>query len=483
MKVVAPDDSESQPANAAGAARAAKGATPPGPRGSLLLGSLRRVQREPLELLREGFREHGDVVRYRFATTRALLLAHPDHIRHVLHDNHRNYDKHNVDYAMLRRLLGNGLLTSDGAFWHRQRRLMAPMFHRQRVAGFCNLMVDSTLEMLERWDALAQSGEPFDVAAEMARLTLAIVAKALFSADVSGDAEAIGAALTEVNRQLGEFSLLDMFKMIPTPRKRRFRAAVSALDQVVGKIIDQRRHTAHRNQDLLSMLLEAVDEETDKGMTPRQVRDEVLTLLLAGHETTANALAWTWYLLAQNQEAEERLHREIASVIGERAPNALDLPQLTYTRMVIEESMRLYPPAWAISRNAIGEDEIGGYRVARKTNIIICSFVTHRHPAFWEEPERFDPERFSPERSEGRPNFAYLPFGGGPRICIGNGFAMTEAQLVVATMAQRYRLRLAPGHPVELHPLITLRPRHGMRMTLHPAGDGAMSETLDRAAP
>jgi cytochrome P450 len=479
---VAPDEAESQPADAPGAARAPKGAKPPGPRGSLLLGSLRRVQREPLELLREGFREHGDVVRYRFATTRALLLAHPDHIRHVLHDNHRNYDKHNVDYAMLRRLLGNGLLTSDGAFWHRQRRLMASIFHRQRVAGFCNLMVDSTLEMLERWEKLAQRGAPFDVAAEMARLTLAIVAKALFSADLSEDAEAIGAAMTEVNRQLGEFSLLDMFRMIPTARKRRFRAAVSALDQVVDKIIDQRRHTAHRNQDLLSMLLDAVDEETNKGMTPRQVRDEVLTLLLAGHETTANALAWTWYLLAQNPEAEEKLHHEIASVIGERAPNALDLPKLAYTRMVIEESMRLYPPAWAISRNAIGEDEIGGYRVRRKTNIIICSFVTHRHPAFWDDPERFDPERFSPERSEGRPNFAYLPFGGGPRICIGNGFAMTEAQLVVATMAQRYRLRLVRGHPVELHPLVTLRPRHGMRMTLHPIDDASMSETPDRAA-
>jgi cytochrome P450 len=405
VNTTAPDHSLDESADVAGAARLAKGAIPPGPRGRLLLGSLRRVQREPLELLREGFQDYGDVVRFRFATTRALLLAHPDHIRHVLHDNHRNYDKHNVDYAMLRRLLSNGLLTSDGAFWHRQRRLMAPMFHRQRVAGFCNLMVDSTLEMLARWEKLEQRATPFDVAAEMARLTLAIVARALFSADVSDDTEAIGAALTEVNRQLGEFSLLDMFRMIPTPRKRRFRAAVSALDQVVGKIVEQRRNTAYRNEDLLSMLLDAVDEETNKAMTPRQVRDEVLTLLLAGHETTANALAWTWYLLAQNPKAEDRLHHEIASVIGERAPNVLDLPELRYTRMVIEESMRLYPPAWVISRNAIGEDEIGGYRVARKTNIIICSFVTHRHPAFWDEPERFDPERFSPARSGGAAKF------------------------------------------------------------------------------
>jgi cytochrome P450 len=447
-----------------------------------VLGSLREVQRDPLGLLRDGFRDHGDVVRLRFGTTRALLLAHPEHIGRVLHDNHRNYDKHNVDYAVLRRLLGNGLLTSDGEFWRRQRRLMAPMFHRHRVAGFCNLMVNSTLEMLERWDAMARSGESFDVAAEMTRLTLPIVAKALFSADVSDDAEAIGAALTEVNRQLGEFSLLDMFWMIPTPRKRRFRAAVQTLDEVVGKIIDARGRATYRNEDLLSMLLEAVDEETSKGMTPRQVRDEVLTLLLAGHETTANALAWTWYLLARNLAAENKLHDEIASTLGERAPGAPDLPQLRYTRMVIEESMRLYPPAWAISRNAIGEDEIGGYPVRPRTNIIICSFVTHRHPSFWEEPERFDPERFSSERSQRRPDFAYLPFGGGPRVCIGNAFATTEAQLVVATIAQRYRLRLVPGHPVELHPLITLRPRHGIRMTLYPAADSAAAERRGRAA-
>jgi cytochrome P450 len=482
VKVTAPDESQSEPVSAAGVAGTTKGATPPGPRGHFLLGSLREVQHEPLKLLYDGFREHGDVVRFRFGATRAFFLAHPDHIRHVLHDNHRNYDKHNIDYAMLRRLLGNGLLTSDGAFWHRQRRLMAPMFHRQRVAGFCGLMVDSTLEMLERWEALAQSGEPFDAAVEMARLTLTIVAKALFSADVSEDAETIGAALTEVNRQLGEFHLLDMLWMIPTPRKRRFRDAVRALDRVVDKIIDQRRRTTHRNEDLLSMLLDAVDEETSQTMTPRQVRDEVLTLLLAGHETTANALVWTWYLLSQNPEAADKLHHEVTSVLGERAPSGLELPRLPYTRMVVEESMRLYPPAWAVSRNAVGDDEIGGYRVPRKTNIIISSFITHRHPAFWEEPERFDPERFSPARSEGRPNFAYLPFGGGPRICIGNGFAMTETQLVVATVAQRYRLRLVPGHPVELHPLITLRPRNGMRMTLHPANDGSATESPARAA-
>ena len=442
---------------------------PPGPRGGLLFGSLRRVQHEPLKLLLDGFREYGDVVHFRFAATHAFLLAHPDHIRHVLHDNHRNYDKQNIDYAMLRRLLGNGLLTSDGEFWKSQRRLIAPIFHRQRVAGFCNLMVNSTLEMLDRWEALAIGGEPFDVASEMTRLTLRIVAKALFSTEITGAEETIGAALTEVNRQLGEFSLLDLLWMVPTPRKWRFNAAVRALDAVVSRIIEERRRAHFRPDDLLTMLLDATDEDTHERMSPGQVRDEVLTLLLAGHETTANALAWTWYLLARNPGAENRLREEIADVLGDRPANALDLPALRYTRMVIEESMRLFPPAWAISRNTIAEDEIGGYRIAPRTNILISSFITHRHPAFWEDPERFDPERFRAANSESRPHFAYLPFGGGPRICIGSGFAMAEAQLVLATIVQRYRLRLVPGRSVELHPLITLRPRSGVWMTLHPA--------------
>lgn len=459
-----------------------KAAVPPGPRGGLLLGSLRRVQREPLNLLLDGFREYGDVVHFRFAATHAFLLAHPDHIRHVLHDNHRNYDKQNIDYAMLRRLLGNGLLTSDGEFWKSQRRLIAPIFHRQRVAGFCNLMVNSTQEMLDRWEVLALSGEPFDITSEMTRLTLRIVAKALFSTDVSDAEETIGAALTEVNRQLGEFSLLDLLWMVPTPRKHRFRAAVRALDAVVNRIIEERRRAHYRADDLLTMLLDATDEDTHERMSPSQVRDEVMTLLLAGHETTANALAWTCYLLSQNPGAEDRLRGEVEGVLGDRGANALDLPALRYTRMVVEESMRLFPPAWAISRNTIAEDEIAGYRIPPGTNILISSFITHRHTAFWDNPERFDPERFLPGRSESRPHFAYLPFGGGPRICIGNGFAMAEAQLVLATIVQRYRLRLVPNRPVELHPLITLRPRRGIWMTLHPARGAERADLRGRAA-
>jgi len=329
---------------------------------------------------------------------------------------------------------------------------------------------------------LALSGEPFDITSEMTRLTLRIVAKALFSTDVSDAEETIGAALTEVNRQLGEFSLLDLFWMVPTPRKHRFRAAVRALDAVVNRIIEERRRAHYRADDLLTMLLDATDEDTHERMSPSQVRDEVMTLLLAGHETTANALAWTCYLLSQNPGAEGRLRGEVEGVLGDRGANALDLPALRYTRMVVEESMRLFPPAWAISRNTIAEDEIAGYQIPPGTNILISSYITHRHPAFWDNPERFDPERFLPGRSESRPHFAYLPFGGGPRICIGNGFAMAEAQLVLATIVQRYRLRLVPNRPVELHPLITLRPRRGIWMTLHPARGAERADLRGRAA-
>jgi cytochrome P450 len=457
--------------NSARPERAPSGVTParpPGPRGRLVFGSLREMQHEPLGFLLEGFRRWGDVVGYRVVTTRAYLVAHPTHIQHVLHDNHRNYDKNNADYAILRRLLGNGLLTSEGPLWRRQRKLMAPMFHRQRVAAFGALMVDATLAMLDRWSSMAEHGEPFDVAAEMTRLTLAIVAKALFTADVSDDAEEISEALTLLNRQMADFSLLDLIP-IPTPRKRRFHAAGDTLRKVVGRIVTERKRSFHRSEDLLSMLLEAQDADTGERMSEQQVHDEVLTLLLAGHETTANALAWTWYLLSQHPSVEAKLHDELARVLGGNTPAVADLPNLSYTRMVIEESMRLYPPAWMISRNAIADDEVGGYRIPRGTTVMLCSFITHRHPGFWDEPERFDPERFSAERSQGRPNYAYFPFGGGPRVCIGNSFAMTEAQLVLATVAQRYSLKLVPGHPVETHPLITLRPRYGIRMTAHPA--------------
>jgi cytochrome P450 len=439
---------------------------PPGPPG--ILGGFQML-REPFPYLLRTWAEYGDVVGYRLLTMRMYLVVHPDGVSRVLHENHRNYSKANLDYAMLKQLLGEGLLTSEGPHWLRQRRLMQPVFQRQKIAAFGPIMTAGALEMLEGWSAYAMDGRPFDVAAEMTRLTLRIVARALFSVDISATADTISTAMTVANEHFGRFSLLTAFiPFLPTPENLRFRAAVRTLDRVVRDMIGQRRREGIDKGDLLSMLLAARDEQSGEAMDDTQVRDEVMTLMLAGHETTANALAWTWYLLACNPDAEARLHTELREVLGERPPSIEDLPRLAYTRMVIEESMRLYPPAWGISRTPLEDDEIGGYLIRKGSIVMLSQYLTHRHPAMWKDPERFDPLRFSPDRTEDPPRFAYFPFGGGPRLCIGNIFALAEAQLVLAAVAQRYRLRLVPGHPVELQPLVTLRPRYGIRVTLEP---------------
>jgi cytochrome P450 len=441
--------------------------TAPGPRGGIL-GSL-DLMRKPIPFLMKTFAQYGDVVHYRVLNSHVYLIAHPDGVQHVLQGNHRNYDKSSFDYQLLKRQLGEGLLTSDGPLWLRQRRLIQPVFHRNRVAALGDMMTDITLEMLEQWDAPAREGRPFDVAAEMMRLTLRIVGRALLSLEMGAQADTVARSVTTLNEAFGEFNLIDVFApFIPTARSRRLKAAVGTLDAIVYGIIAERRRTDVDQGDLLSMLLAARDEETGEGMSDQQLRDEVLTLILAGHETTANALAWTFYLLSQNPEAECKLGAEVREVLSGRAPTSADLANLNYTRMVIDESMRIYPPAWAVSRAATEDDEIGGFRIPKGAVVTPSQFVTHRHPGFWEEPERFDPERFTPERSERRPRFAYFPFGGGPRLCIGNTFALTEAGLVLAAVAQRYRLRLMPGHPIEMQPLVTLRPRYGVRVILEP---------------
>lgn len=442
----------------------------PGPRLNLLgIGAL-PLMRNPLGAVIADFDRYGDVVEYRLFNLRAYLLAHPDHVSHVLHENHTNYTKANVDYERLKELLGEGLLTSEGPQWLRQRRLIQPLFHRQQIAQWSSMMTASALQMLERWGQFAAERRTFDVSTQMMALTLRIVGETLLSMDISGEAGEIARALTDAQDHFGNFRLSTLLPFLPTAENRRFRAAVRTLDGIVRKIVDDRRHGTARPNDLLTKLLDARDPETGTALDGTQIRDELITLILAGHETTANALSWTWYLLGKNPGAETRLHAELRSVLGGRTPAMADLANLPYTAMVLNESMRLYPPAWTISRGVIEDDEIGGYRIPRGTVVMLSQYVTHRHPGFWETPERFDPERFSPERSENRPRFAYFPFGGGPRLCIGNYFALTEAQLILATIAQRYRLRLVPDHPVELDALITLRPRHGIRVTLEPIG-------------
>ena len=365
--------------------------------------------------------------------------------------------------------LGNGLLLSEGDFWRRQRRLAQPAFHRQRLVSFATTMVDSTQAMLTRWEGF-EPGAPFDVAQEMMRLTMGIVSRTLLGMDVSEDARdarnvsgALTRLLEESNRRL--LSVIRLEKL-PLPRNLRFKKDIALLDSVVFKIIAQRRKSGEDTGDLLSMFMHARDEETGEGMDDRQLRDEVMTMFLAGHETTANLLSWTWMLLSQHPAVQDKLRAELAEVLGGKAPTFEDLPRLTYTRMVLEEVLRLYPPAWILARQAREADEIGGFTIPKDSLIVLCSYVVHRLPRLWPNPEGFDPERFAPGREEGRHKYAYFPFSGGPRSCIGNAFAMMEAQLVLATVAQRFRLDLLPGHPVKADPSITLRPKDGVRVTI-----------------
>lgn len=442
---------------------------PPGPRGRPIVGNLIEAQRDALAFYLSLVRQYGYICRFNsLYPYYGYFVGSPQGAEHILRTHQHNYPKGPFGIALMKLLAGEGLLASEGDLWLRQRRLIQPAFHRSRLASFATTMSELAEETAEQWQPAAAGGAVLNIAAEMMRLTLRIVGCTLFSIDVQHEADAISPALTvaleHTNfRSTHPFAIPEKY---PTPRNRRYRAAVRTLDQVVQDIVDQRRRTGERPDDLLDMLLQARDEATGTGMSDHQLRDEVRTLLLAGHETTANALAWTWYLLARHPRVEDALHSELRDVLGGRTPTLDDLPRLPYTRMVIDEAMRLYPPAWALIRQSVNDDEIDGYRIDGNTVIGLSPYVTHRHPEYWPDPERFDPERFTPERVAERPKFAYFPFGGGPRLCIGNNFALMEAQLIVATLAQRYRLRLAVDRPVEYELVSVLRPKGGVPMRL-----------------
>jgi cytochrome P450 len=429
------------------------------------LGVWPRLREDPVKFLIDAAREHGDVVAFRVGPIQAVLLRHPDAVKHVLVDNNHNYDKATRGYDVLRRFLGNGLLTSEGDFWRRQRRIAQPAFHRKRIADFGEIMVADTLDMLATWETTAGLGRTIDMSREMMALTLRIVGKTLLSTDVQDATDQVGDAVTKLN-EWADRSLDSMLPIgFPTPATQRAKRAAKGLDVVIGKIIGERR-AGEPGEDLLGMLMSTRDAETGETMTDKQLRDEVMTLFLAGHETTANALSWIFYLLSTHPDIERQVRAELDAQLGAAPPTVSDLGKLPYLLMVIKEAMRLYPPAWIIDRHAIGEDEVLGYRVRKNTLVLVSPYVTHRDPALWPNPEGFDPLRFSPEQEEARPRYAYFPFGGGPRQCIGIGFAMMEAQLITACVLQRFRPWMVPGHPVELGPLITLRPRHGLRMGL-----------------
>ena len=441
---------------------------PPGPRGLPVLGMLLAVRRDPIAVFRNAAARYGDVVSFKIGPRHGFLITNPADVRHVLQDNARNYHKSPL-YEKLRSSIGNGLLTSEDDFWLRQRRIAQPAFHRQRIAALASVMADAARDAADQWTSLAASGRPVDVAEEMMRLTRTVVVRALLGADLGPFAARIDPAWTVINEFVGEnFWSLGFTDRWPTPKYRRFQTARAVLRGAVDHVIDQRRKHPTESSDLLSLLLSARDEETGESMTDEQLRVEVTTFLLAGQETTSLALTWTWYLLSQHPATRQRLEDEIDRVLDGRPPEYADLSQLPYTRMVIDESLRLYPPAWGFSRQALSDDVLGGYRLPRGWLAFVVPSVLHRLPAFWTDPDVFDPERFLPERSADRPKFLYVPFGAGPRQCIGNHFALIEAQLLVATLAQRYRLHLVPGHDAQPWPLITLRPRFGMPMTIEP---------------
>ena len=404
-------------------------------------------------------REYGDIVCLRFFHMRTFLITHPDHIEDVLINNSRKFIKGRVLRAN-RHLFGNGLLTSEGAFWIRQRRMMQPAFHRARIANYASTMTACATRLLESW----KPGQAIDLHDAMMRLTLQVVGKTLFSADVERDAPQVGETLHVLLEYTADFRRLVMTpQWLPTKQNLQAKRAVRRLTEIIDRIIHAHREAGADNGDLLSMLLQAQDEDGSR-MTPQQLRDEALTLFLAGHETTASTLSWTWWLLAQKPQVEEKLHAELDSVLNGRTPTLDDLPQLTYTSQVLSESMRLYPPAWAIARLAIEDHELGGYPVPKGTGIAAVPWVVHRDSRWYENPEEFVPERWGTDLLKKIPRFAYFPFSFGARQCIGNSFALMEANLVLATIAQHYRFRLLPGDPVVPLASITLRPRHGLHV-------------------
>lgn len=428
-----------------------------------LLGQIKlglEFTRDTLGILARWQSEYGDFYRLQVGEMQQYFIAHPDDIREVLVTQAGKFIKdaqYSDPTSGIARYLGNGLLTSNGEFWKRQRRLVAPAFHPKRIESHAATMVEYTDKMLTGW----RDGARLDIAEEMTRLTLFIVARALFNADVSDDARRVAASMATIQKVMGESWLLPSW--IPDPRQWGANRARRDLDQVVYRMIAEWRAAGEDRGDLLSMLLLAEDED-GKRMTDQQARDELVTLMLAGHETTANTLNWTWLLLAQHPEVEAKLHAELDAILGGRSPRMEDLANLKYTEMVIKESMRLYPAAWSISREAIDDVPLRQGTVPRGATAGVMIYFTHRDPRWWSNPERFEPERFGDEQVAATPRYAYLPFGGGPRVCIGNGFAMLEARLLLATIASRYRLEQVPGHTVKPAPLITLCPDGGLPM-------------------
>lgn len=427
---------------------------------------LRRIKTDQLSVFTpEVF--HRNLIYSKLLFLDSFLVIKPDYIERVLLTNQQNYVKSKFVQRLLGPALGEGLFTAEGEAWRRQRRIASPAFQHRRIEGFIDIMAECSEALAAAW---AKRSGPFDVAADMMGLTLEIIARTLFSAEVGGQIERVRHLMDVLIYDLRP-SGLDLFGFpdwLPRPMPRSVKAAIREFDAMMEEMIGARRRDGTDRGDLLSMLMAARDPETNEGMSDRQLRDEIMTFFLAGHETTANALGFAWWLLAENPEAEAKLQAEADRLPKDRPLGFADLAALPYAKMVFEETLRLYPPAHTISRRAVAEDEIGGVCVPADSLVSISTYVTHRSPELWPDPERFDPERFTPDRSAGRHRFAYIPFGGGPRICIGMNFAIAEAQIILATLTRSFRLRLMPGRPVQPIGMITLRAKGGIWVSAEP---------------
>jgi len=439
--------------------------TIPGPRGLPVLGMLPEMVRDMLGLFTNTAREYGGIAQFKLLSKSYLLVTNPDYVKYILQDNYKNYIRgRSVETGRV--LLGNGLPLIDGDFWLRERRMLQPAFHRERLGKLADTAANVVNSFMQGWEAKAKRDQTLDMDDEMMRLTLTVIIKSMFSADIDGQIQALSHAFNVASK----FMLWRSQQMwapplsVPVPRNVEYNRAFKILNETIYPLIADARKSP--KDDLLGLMLEMRDADTGEGMSDQQARDEVVTIFFAGHETSAATMAWAFYLLSQHPEIEERMRDEVKSVLNGRTPTFADLPKLSYMQQVINEVLRLYPAAYLFAREAVVDDSIDGYPIPASTLIFLTPYITHRDPKYWPDPETFDPNRFSPEQVAARPRHVYYPFGEGPHLCVGNNFAMMEMQLILTMALQRFRLKLVPNHPIAFKPEATLRPKYGMKMTI-----------------
>ena len=446
---------------------------PPTAEGETFIGSARDFANDPLNFFEKYVPKFGEIFQlksifFRFISEfeRVVIVSNPDMVKHIMQDNNRNYIK-SYGYRVLKVLLGEGLLTSEGDFWRKQRKLIQPGFHKERLSSFVQIYADLGQELVDKWNQV-EDGADVDVSKDFMVTTLNIVSRSMFSTDVADAMEVVNREFDYANERLIE-RIKNPFPMplwMPLPNTVREKNSYESIKNVVAEIIEKRRSSNQKYDDLLAMLMEIEDADTGEKMSNQQIQDEVITIFLAGHETTAVALTWLAHCLDENPEVIEGLLEEEKKVLNGRVPTIDDLRSLEYTRMVIDETLRLYPPAWIIGRHSLGSDKLGAYDIPKDTNCLIPVYYIHRDPKHWEEPLKFKPERFSKENSKGRHKFAYFPFGGGPRLCIGNNFALMEMQVIIPMIVRAFKLNKSKNFKVKKDPLITMRPTPHMKMTV-----------------